>query len=314
MAEQFDVRPMRGVMRAVWPVVTLAAALVAAVTGCASPGSASSPGPASSPAARRSAPPVSYYLALGDSLSQGVQPDLSGASRETPDGYANQLYSALREHQPGLRLVKLGCPGETTVSMISGGICSYPGGSQLAAAVSFLRAHRGHVSLITIDIGANDPGTCMTRPSITKLASCTADAIPAATVHLTKILMSLRRAAGTTRMIGMTYYLPALAEWRDGLLGRLVAHLSELATVAYNGLLTRTYQAFGVRVANVFAAFDGSDFGNKVTVPGYGALPRNVAAVCTWTWECAGPPRGPNEHANQAGYAVIARTFLQADD
>jgi len=39
-----------------------------------------------------------------------------------------------------------------------------------------------------------------------------------------------------------------------------------------------------------------------------------VAAVCTWTWECAVPPRGPNEHANQAGYAVIARTFLQADD
>ncbi len=26
-----------------------------------------------------------------------------------------------------------------------------------------------------------------------------------------------------------------------------------------------------------------------------------------------GPPRGPNEHPNQAGYAVIARTFLQAD-
>lgn len=33
-------------------------------------------------------------------------------------------------------------------------------------------------------------------------------------------------------MIGMTYYLPALAEWRDGLLGRLVAQLSELAPSA----------------------------------------------------------------------------------
>jgi lysophospholipase L1-like esterase len=292
---------------AVWPVLALASALVASVTSC------SSPGPASSPAARHSAPPVSYYLSLGDSLSQGVQPDSSGASDETPDGYANQLYSALREHQPGLRLVKLGCPGETTATVIKGGICSYPGGSQIAAAVGFLRAHRGHVSLITIDIGANDPDSCMTRPSITKLASCTAKAISAATVNLTKILRSLRQAAGNTRMIGMTYYLPALAEWRDGLLGRLVAHLSELATVGYNGLLTRTYQAFGVRVANVFAAFDGSDFGNKVTVPRYGALPRNVAAICTWTWECAGPPRGPNEHPNQAGYAVIARTFLQAD-
>ena len=306
-------------MRAVWPVVASAAALVATVTGCSSPGSASSPGPgsssghASSPAARRVAPPVSYYLSLGDSLSQGVQPDSSGASVKTQDGYANQIYSVLRAHQPGLRLVKLGCPGETTATMISGGICRYPGGSQLAAAVRFLGAHRGHVSLITIDIGANDPFPCFTRPSITNVASCTAKAIPAATVNLTKILRTLLRAAGNTRIIAMTYYLPALAEWRNGLMGRLVAHVSELATVGYNGLLTRTYQTFGVRVANVFAAFHGSDFSNQVTVPGYGALPRNVAAICTWTWECAGPPRGPNEHPNQAGYAVIARTFLQAD-
>jgi len=47
-------------------------------------------------------------------------------------------------------------------------------------------------------------------------------------------------------------------------------------------------------------------------VPGYGRLPRNVAAICQWTWQCAAPPRGPNQHANQAGYAVIARAFLLA--
>ncbi len=121
------------------------------------------------------------------------------------------------------------------------------------------------------------------------MASCTAKAIPAATTNLTKILRTLLRAAGNTRIIAMTYYLPALAEWRNGLMGRLVAHVSELATVGYNGLLTRTYQEFGVRVADVFAAFHGSDFGDQVTVPGYGTLPRNVAAICTWTWECTDP-------------------------
>ncbi|HEY3036339.1 MAG TPA: hypothetical protein VGJ54_16990, partial [Streptosporangiaceae bacterium] len=36
------------------------------------------------------------------------------------------------------------------------------------------------------------------------------------------------------------------------------------------------------------------------------------AAICQWTWECAAPPRGPDEHANQAGYQVIARAFLLA--
>ena len=107
--------------------------------------------------------PATYYLALGDSLSQGVQPDAAGASVETGQGYADQLYAALLPAHPGLRLVKLGCPGETSRTMIDGGICRYPGGSQLAAAVAFLRAHRGHVFLITIDIGANDPEDCGSR-------------------------------------------------------------------------------------------------------------------------------------------------------
>lgn len=36
----------------------------------------------------------------------------------------------------------------------------------------------------------------------------------------------------------------------------------------------------------------------------------NVALICQWTWECAPPPVGPNEHANAAGYGVIAQAFL----
>src|SRR5215469_329437 len=97
----------------------------------------------------------SFYLSLGDSLAQGVQPNSSGQSVETNQGYPNQLFTALRMGNPSLRLVKLGCPGETTATMMNGGICSYRGGSQLAAAVAFLRAHRARVSLVTIDIGAN---------------------------------------------------------------------------------------------------------------------------------------------------------------
>ena len=73
--------------------------------------------------------PVAYYLALGDSLSRGVQPDAAGASVETGQGYADQLYAALLPAHPGLRLVKLGCPRETSRTMIDGGICRYPGGS-----------------------------------------------------------------------------------------------------------------------------------------------------------------------------------------
>jgi len=59
----------------------------------------------------------------------------------------------------------------------------------------------------------------------------------------------------------------------------------------------------------VFGAFDTADFTRQ---RGADAVPRNVARLCQWTWACAAPPRGPNQHANQAGYQVIARTFLQA--
>ncbi len=293
-------------MRRVLPTLAVAAFLATVIAGC------SVPVMTGSSVARHGGPPASYYLALGDSLSQGVQPDSSGASTETREGYADKLYAALRNNHPGLQLVKLGCPGATTVTMISGGTCSYAGGSQLAAAVRFLHAQRGRVPLITIDIGANDPASCGALRSAAELASCVVRSIPDAAANLAKILARLRQAAAGARIIAMNYYLPALADWRDGLTGEALARLSELAAIGYNILLTKVYQAFDVQIADVFTAFHTADFADRRAVPGLGTLPRNVAAICQWTWECAAPPRGPNEHANQAGYAVIARAFLAA--
>jgi lysophospholipase L1-like esterase len=256
--------------------------------------------------------PATYYLALGDSLSEGVQPDAAGASVETGQGYADQLYAALLPAHPGLRLVKLGCPGETTRTMIYGGVCRYPGGSQLAAAVAFLRAHRGHMFLITIDIGANDPEDCGSESSLSKLISCFATGVPDALTNLATIMTRLQAAAPGVRVVGMTYYLPALAKWRNGTVGQVIARLSEKLAAKYSELLGRVYTESGARVADVFSAFDTSNFGNQVTVPGIGTVPRNVALVCQWTWACAAPPRGPNQHANQAGYEIIAQTFQRA--
>jgi lysophospholipase L1-like esterase len=290
-------------MYRVLPALALAGALTAVVAGCAA-------APRSAPA--RHKPPASYYLALGDSLAVGVQPDAAGTSVETRSGYADQLYATLRRSHPGLRLVKLGCPGETTVTLMKGGICAYRGGSQLAAAVSFLHAHRARVSLVTIDIGANDADGCVTRLSFGNLASCLSKSIPQVTTNLTKILTRLRQADPKVHIIAMSYYLPALAQWRNGVVGKAVARVSEMVIAGYNVLLNRVYTAYRVRVADVFGAFHTADFGQQVTVPGFGTLPRNVAAICQWTWECAAPPRGPNVHANQAGYQVIAHAFLRA--
>src|SRR6476661_7809600 len=240
--------------------VTAAAvvAVIAALTAC------SGPAPSNAALARippAKVPPATYYLALGDSLAQGVQPNVPGVSVMTRDGYPDQVFAALHASRPGLKLVKLGCPGETTASMINGGICRYRGGSQLAAAVAFLQAHRGRVPLVTLDIGANDPEHCGGQPGLGQLAKCAVTDIPGAVDNLGTIMARLKAAAGS-----------------------------------------------GVRVANVFGAFETSDF----TRPAGTSVPRNVARLCQWTWECAAPPRGPNQHANQAGYQVIARAFLQA--
>ena len=291
------------------PRLPLAAVIAIAVmamvlTACSGP-APSRPAAMKAPA---QAPPASYYLALGDSLAQGVQPNAAGVSVMTPDGYPDLVYAALRPSHPGLTLVKLGCPGETTVSMINGGICRYQGGSQLAAAAGFLQAHRGRVLLVTLDIGANDPESCGSEPGLTQLAKCAVEDIPAAVSHLGTITARLKAAAGPgVRIVGMTYYLPALAEWHDGLPGRLVARTAVRLAAVYNHLLGNVYTNSGARVANVFGAFETSDF-----TAGPQNVPRNVALLCRWTWACAAPPRGPNQHANQAGYQVIARTVLQA--
>ena len=290
---------MRGPVR-----IAFAAAVAAAVTACS--------GPATSTGSNAKPIPASYYLALGDSLAQGVQPNATGDSVETQQGYPDQLYAALRPHHPGLRLVKLGCPGETTSTMIDGGICHYPGGSQLAAATAFLRSHRGHVLLITIDIGANDLEDCGGQSNFLKVVSCFVTDVPGAVSRLATIMARLRTAAGpSVRIVGMSYYLPALAQWRDGSSGQAAAKLIERLEAGDNELLEHVYTD-GAKVADVSGAFDTGDFGDQVTLPGIGQVPRNVALLCRWTWECAAPPRGPNQHANEAGYGVIARAFGQA--
>src|SRR5271166_1927428 len=45
-----------------------------------------------------------YYLSLGDSLAQGMQPDAAGLTVDTDQGYADQLYAIEKARIRGLRL------------------------------------------------------------------------------------------------------------------------------------------------------------------------------------------------------------------
>jgi hypothetical protein len=197
--------------------------------------------------------------------------------------------------------------------MIHGGICPYPRRSQLAQASAFLRAHRGQVALITIDVGANDPNSCVRSSGLVAIVRCLSVKAKTALRNLETILSRLRSAGGSKVLIvGMTYYVPELGLWLNGNSGIDLAVLSERLALGYGRMLTGEYHRFGARVANVFGAFSSGDFAHRVRLRGHGVVPRNVAVVCTLTWMCAGPPRGPNEHANAAGYGLIARTFWLA--
>jgi lysophospholipase L1-like esterase len=252
---------------------------------------------------------ATYYLSLGDSLAQGYEPIGGPPSSAAPpgydQGYADQLFKLERDKFTQLQLVKLGCGGESTVSMLYGSqdrnvalSCGPPsfyqqhyldGGTQLAEAVAFLREHQGSVAFVTIDIGAND----VLGPS----------GLGPALSNLPVILADLRAAAGRdVPIFGMNYYDPfAPQAWSGGGLPALQAQVAGI--VAINDLLESVYAAAGDPVADVESAFSVTDF---TPVDG---TPLDVLRECQWTWICTPPPLGPDIHANTAGYGVIAQAF-----
>ncbi len=263
---------------------------------------------------------VHYYLALGDSLAVGVQPNSSGVLLPTDNGYVDALYAAIKPAfesagtQPReLRLVKLGCPGETVNDMVGGGSCVYFAGSQLDAAVDFLNDNSGRVHLVTIDIGANDfrDGNCITETAVDQ--DCANGVSAQIAMDLAPVLAALDGAAGPdTTIAGMNYYNPYLAAWLLGPDGQTLAVESAQAVGVLNDFLNNTYQTAGMPVADVATAFVSDDFGTMVMSsqpPPNEMLPVSVNNICEFTYMCDPDPVGPDIHANTAGYAAIADAF-----
>jgi lysophospholipase L1-like esterase len=261
-----------------------------------------------------------YYLSLGDSLSIGIQPNQSDLHRPFPfigaggfggalskEGFSDQLAAIKRQTISNLHLVKLGCNGETTSSMIAGpaelpgqtehtvGLCNYQDGSQLDDAVAFLERHSGQVAFVTISIGANDVIPCGTD------LPCLTSALQTIQTNLAHILGRLRAAAGPgVPIVGMNYFSTAIVAWFEN--PALALPIVNL-TVMANDVLEASYLLAGSPVADVEAAFSTTDF--SLTPSG---VPLNVARICQWTWTCT---PFENAHPNAAGYAVIAQAFQQ---
>jgi lysophospholipase L1-like esterase len=244
-------------------------------------------------------PPKQHYLALGDSLAFGFQFDIfnhhfPSVPPELFHGYVDDFSQMLQRIRPGIRTTNYGCVGETTNTFIHGG-CLYTAqgfqlhnsysGSQLDAAITFLRAHPGQVSPITFNLGGNDLNALATL--------CGADFscyqiqgpvfLNQIAANLNQILFALRAAAPETEIITFTNYSVAFL---------IDPRFLEL-TNAFNAVVKTTAAAYRVRVADVFTAFNG---------------PPQPGTICSLTSVCT----SGDSHPTDAGYRVIAETLWQA--
>lgn len=288
-------------------VVAAATALCAAAVGTAA--AAATANAPTTTSAHSALPSYAYYLALGDSLAAGYQPNATtGVGYLSGRGYADDLAYALRAVNHHLDYVNLGCPGETTTSMLDGG-CPWPERytTQIGAATAFLAKHRDAKILVTLDIGANDIDSCASSTGID--VTCLTKGIATLGSNLPVILKDLRAAAGPrVTIVGMNYYDPFLAYWLTGTTGQAIATASVALAGAFNGVIGADYLFAGVPVADVSSAFDTSALLPLVPFDGT-EVPLDVARICAWTWMCAPAPVGPNIHANDEGYRVIFHAF-----
>ncbi len=250
--------------------------------------------------------PTAFYLDIGGSASLGYQPTpTSPHGQHTDSGYADYLVALEAAKGVSLQLTEIGCAGETTVTMLVGGDTCYPNpDTQLAEAVSFLRAHYDESGVVTIDLGFNDIRPCFQFATVDP--SCVRDKIELVREQLPDILSALKAAAGpNVTIVGLGHYDPYLAHYVEGSMGRAFAEASFDAVTTLDHSLHDAYRDAGVPMADVNSAFNGNDT-SPVTLAGVGTVPDNVAEICLLTWMCQASSYPPNIHPNDAGYEAIA--------
>ena len=247
------------------------------------------------------------YLALGDSVAFGfvprqAVPPPNYRSAHSFVAYPEDVAQALR-----IRVWNASCPGETTASMLTAGVQSNgcensPGspvgystqfplhvqyqGTQMAYALKYLAVHR-HTQLVTIDIGANDAFLCQE----TTADHCTSPAELAALVqeiqaNLTAIYTQIRAVAHYQGLlVALTYYS---LNYSDPV---QVAQVKLL-----NALIAGVTEAFGGKVADGFAAFEGPS-------AAFGGSPCSAGLLIKL------PDGTCNIHPSPAGHLLLAQAI-----
>jgi lysophospholipase L1-like esterase len=248
-------------------------------------------------------PPKTYYLALGDSVTYGYQAwkfrqGLPPSAFDT--GYVDVFGARLRQIQPAITIVNYGCPGETSSSFITGQpLCPWIAGaqqlhdsfsgSQLEAAVAFLKAHPGEVNPITITLWGNDVGAVVgvCGGDLTCIQQRSPDAIKQLATNISTILQQLRSAAPNAEIIvtGAWDSFIGAFEYADPLFQALNASLAEVTT------LDRA------RFADPFPVFNPQGDPNA-----------EIQAICTLTLLCT----QNDSHPSDLGYRVLGDLVFDA--
>jgi lysophospholipase L1-like esterase len=266
------------------------------------------------PSVAAAAKKKTYYVSLGDSYAAGYQPN--GVVNH---GFTDYLYKSLRKSNPGLQLVKLGCGGATTESMIKGNKpCSesylpYASTSkktaQLTYASRWLRAHRKQVRYVTLTIGGNDFASCVKAGDFNAVVACAGKGIEKMKKNLPVIAKALRGAAGKKPVIvGSTYPDVVLGAWIQGGDGQNIAKASvPVFHDQINPAMKKAYTKQKIGFVDATAKFGGYiPLDQTTTVDPYGDIPQAVANICKFGWFC----ERPDIHLRSNGYAKLAKLFL----
>jgi lysophospholipase L1-like esterase len=245
--------------------------------------------------------PKSYYLALGDSIAYGIQPDkfdkgLPPQGYRT--GYVDLFAQRLRQVTPSIRVVNYSCPGESTVSFVRGG-CPWLTegrklhdpfrGTQMKAALAFLAAHAGQVSPITVHLWGNDidPVAEACQGDFACIKKRAPAAIAQIASRLGSILRRLRAAAPNAEIIvNGTWNFNADDLARTDPLFR-----------SLDAALRRSAAGARARFANTFPLFNPQ-----------GNVAREKARVCSLLFIC----KRDDPHPTDAGYRAIATAVWTA--
>ena len=266
------------------------------------------------------------YLALGDSVAFGTDPNKDPNQPATFSGYTDIVASSLN-----LSETNPSCPGEASGGFIDvtglDNVCqslyrkffplhvskvgipphaSYtdPSESQLQFAVDYLR-HHPHTRLITIDLGANDifklTSICTTvHPTDpAAIAACVAASLP---TYLSNMESNLEHIFKTLRayyhgtIVALTYY--ALVYDKAGIAG----------TKQLNAPMIEAAEEFNVRIASGFNAFKALSLAN-----GGGDSCKAGLRIIDLHFG-ANPPQLPScdVHPTPAGHQLLANAILRA--